>query len=210
MSFLPAPDPDRLARSRPPLVALDGDRLVWRVYFTASEHPVSWHEFRFFGPAAVRFDHHEGTSSGPRLQNRGIYYCAPDLRTVIAETFQTKRTVSVEADAPRVVAWFPGGNSALLDLLSDWPTRAGCDQRIHSTPNRRSTQAWSRQIYEMFPNIDGLRYRSKFSGRTSWCLYERCRRILPESPIVDLPLHHPQVRKPVQAVCEALGYAFEG
>lgn len=143
------------------------------------------------------------------MQSRGVYYCAPDLSTAIAETFQTKRHVSFTWNQPRLVGWFPFGPLELLDLLSDWPTRAGCDQRIHSTPARQSTRAWSQAIYEAFPAIGGLRYRSKLGGEASWCLYERCQGSLPSQPVIDLPIGHGALRSAIEATCISLGYSFD-
>ena len=96
----------------------------------------------------------------------------------------------------------------MLDLTSEWTIQAGCDQRIHTTPVRVSTRSWSRMIYDVYPEVAGLNYRSKMAGGTCWYLNERCRGHLPARPIIDLPLDHPEVRPAVEASCIELGYSF--
>lgn len=209
MKLLPWPDPGRLAASEPERVDLSEDRLVWRIYFAGEPHPSSWDDFRFFGPLPSRFDHHLPNPAGPTTGPRGVYYCAPELRTALAETFQRKRHVGKQFRQPRAVAWFPRAATSLLDLTSVWTIRAGCDQRIHSTADRDSTREWSRAIYDQFPQVAGLQYLARYCGRLSWCLFERSLDDLPAEPVIDLPLDHDRLRRPIESACRSLGYSFD-
>ncbi|MEM9556021.1 MAG: RES family NAD+ phosphorylase [Acidobacteriota bacterium] len=207
MSFLPRPDSARLEALTPPIATLDGDRLIWRVYRSAGRHPTTWDGVRFVGPLPSRFDHHLGSVDAPRRQERGVYYCAPDLRTALAEVFQVARHCDLEHGAPRAAAFFPARPLQVLDLWSPWTTRVGCDQRIHTTPARESTRRWARALYEAYPRLDGLRYRSKMAGGVAWCLVERGADAFPAVPVLDRPLTDPALRPAVESAAGSLGYS---
>jgi hypothetical protein len=94
---------------------------------------------------------------------------------------------------------------SLLDLASDWPTRAGGSQAVSSGP-RPTAQNWSRAIHEDL-GADGLAYPSSMKGRgTNVALYERAQDALAATPRINFPLDHPAPEIPLLRV--ATGFAF--
>jgi len=148
-----------------------------RIYSRGGSHPTTWREFRFDGPLPLaRFDHH---IAGER---RGVLYAARELDTCVAEVFQDSRVVD-RAAADRCVAGFRLTRSVrLLDLTSDWPTRAGASQALASGPRPRA-QAWARAIHAAYPNIEGIWYPSSMhGGHPALVLFERADTALPPAP----------------------------
>src|SRR5262245_40391923 len=177
MAKLPAP-PRRLAIPAAARVLPEGT-MVWRIYFAAGPHPTAWRDFRWFGPTAARFDHHDAP---PHVQSRGVLYGAAEPITCIAEVFQATRTIHRSARSPWLVAFATEAKLKLLDLTGTWPTKAGASMAIGSGP-RPMARRWSRAIYEGYPDVDGLWYASSmYANRPALALYERGRAALPAAP----------------------------
>lgn len=209
MESLPSPDPWHLASISPALATLQPDIPIWRVYRAGGRYPSRWNHVRHVGPVASRFDHHLGEIDAPSEQERGVYYCAPELRTAVAEFFQAARHVDLRSGTPRLTCWLARRPITLLNLWGSWVTRAGCDQGIHTSPARAVTRHWARAFYDAYPETSGLRYQSKMAGEISWCLTDRALDAFAETPLVDLPLDARRLRPALDAACASLGYSID-
>lgn len=182
-----------------------GTRL-WRVYRTAGRHPASWDTFRHFGPVAVgRFDHQAPPPHDD--PDRGILYGAVSRGdAAIVEAFQDTRLIDRVLDSPWLVAFELTRDVAALDLRGPWPTLAGTSQAIAS--GRRDTaQAWSRAIYEAYPTAGALLYPSAMAGgATNVAVYERALDVLPNQPLLHVPLAHPGLEASLNRIATAFGY----
>lgn len=170
------PDPPSTAELRTLGIRDDEYRVIqtdeswWRVHRTTGDHVLAWNAFREHGPH-LRFDPHPP----PARQHDGIgvWYGASGPTPALAEAFQAERTI----DRFRVDPYLSGlrftRELRLLDLAADsvgaWPTRAGGTFALSTGPHS-ITQRWARRIIEAFPNLDGLRYNSRFAAnRASRC-----------------------------------------
>ena len=176
---------------------------VWRIY-ARQPHGAAWDTFRHHGPADSRFDHHLTGSAAET--NRAILYAADDWRTCVAEVFQDQRLIDPHTNEPWLAAFTFDRDDRLLDLAGLWPTRAEGSAAINSG-DRPTARAWSRAIYDAFPDIDGLRYGSAMhAGSISYALYERARPALRVTPIFHEPLGHPEIVRGLQDTADVLGY----
>lgn len=160
-----------------------------RVYCQGPPHGRQWQAFRCYGPLpGARFDHHEGP---PRAQTRGILYGAPETATCLAEVFQQTRTINRSRRSPFLVVFELTRDVTLLDLCGEWPTRAGASQVINSGPRDRA-RAWSASVYDAYPVIEGLLYRSSMrGGARAVALYDRAQDALPSHPSLRPPPQPP-------------------
>jgi RES domain len=204
-NFPPPSEPaDLAARTPPEAVAVTRVTTLWRIYGTTGGHGGSWARFRHFGPVSTaRFDHH---LPPPSEQARAVLYAALAIQTCIAEVFQDTRVI----DCRRRGVWLAGFRLArevsLLDLSGTWPTRAGASQAISSGP-RDTARAWARSIYQAYPSLDGLWYRSSMdAGRPAIALNQRAETALRQQPDVHLPLTHAGLEVPLARMGRTLGY----
>ena len=183
---------------------LPSGRELWRVYFASGPHGTTWNAFRFFGPViTARFDHH---LAPPSDQDRGILYAAESGPVCLAEVFQATRTVDRQRRDPWLVSFALADGARLLDLSGMWPTRAGASQALASG-RRDVARAWSRAIYDEYPDVDGLVYPSSMYGRgLAMALYERASRALPSRPELHVPLTHPGLASILRTEASRLGY----
>lgn len=204
MSKLPAPPAvEQLRGSAPETLVLPRGVLLWRIYFRGGLHPSDWSSFRSFGPVDRRFDHHVAP---PRDQDRGIYYAAREPETCVAEVFQVERRIEGLVDAPWLVGFALARDVLLLDLTGRWPTRAGASMAIHSGSRPRA-RAWSRAIYEAFPEVQGLLCCSSMdANRHTVVLYERARGAVPTRPELHRALSDPDLVDFLGAAALAFGY----
>jgi hypothetical protein len=201
MAKLPEP-PHRLTIPAA-LRVLPAGTTVWRVYFAAGPHPTTWGDFRWFGPANARFDHHDGP---PHVQRKGIWYGAMEPITCLAEVFQSTRTIDRSANAPWLVAFTTTRALQLLDLTGTWPTRAGASMAIHSGPRPRARR-WSRAIYDAYAHVEGLWYASSMHAhRASLALYERAKAAIPGAPLFHRALSDPALLSRLNTAATTLGY----
>ncbi len=134
---------------------------------------------------------------------------APDLLTCLAEAFQEGRRIDLGVGRPRVVAFHLAKPVRLLDLSGRFATQAGCHQGIHSSPLRRRTHAWARAFYDVWPQIQGLLYRSKMAvDLPAYVLFERAAGALPRESLLDLLLGDRRLAAARAAVARELGYSI--
>ena len=208
MSKFPEPPPrEELARIAPAWRTLPADSLIWRIYFRASRHPTTWRDFRYWGPAGSRFDHHLPDAEGTgQLQDRGIVYAAHEIATCVAEVFQATRFVDRRADGPWLVGFRTRQDLRLLDLTGSWCTRIGASTAINSGVRARARR-WSQALYLAFPEADGIAYASSMNGYAdAYAFYERCRAALPATPSEHLSLDAPALELPLDRIARELGY----
>jgi RES domain len=199
------PPPERLAEVGAEQRVVAAGTALFRVYFLDGPHPTIWNEFRFYGPAAGRFDPH---APPPRLQDRGVMYLAAHPRTCLAEVFQTKRRIDVSTGQPMLVGFRLAADVWLLDLTGLWPTRAGASMAINSGP-RPTARRWARAIYEAFPALDGLFYASSMAGNAPClALFERAARAVAIAPELHRPVADPLLRAFLRRTAIALGYGL--
>lgn len=206
----PEPDRARFAAIGPTLHHLAAGTLLWRVYTRGGEHPLSWNGFRHFGPVAtMRFDHHTPDKLGAaRVQERGTLYGARHGPTCLAEVFQATRTIDRQAGDPWLVAFRTGAPIVLLDLTGTWPTRAGASMALNSGP-RANARNWSRAIYEVYPQVQGLLYPSSMAAnRPSVALFERATPALPREPAFHRALADPLLFPWLQVSAADFGYGL--
>jgi hypothetical protein len=179
---------------------------IWRIYFRGGRHPTRWAEFRAFGPTGSRFDHHDPP---PALQSRLYGGLDPHgIRTCVAEVFEKQgRTVDRKRNEPWLVGFVTTRDVELLDLTGLWPTRAGASQAISSGPHRRARE-WSRRIYEAYPTIEGLLYKSSMSSDDAVALFERTASLVPSAPQFHRALIDPVLTAPLLQVCGEIGYVI--
>ncbi len=159
---------------------------------------------RKYGPTDGRFDHH---LPPPRVQGRGILYCANDIVAVMGEAFQSRRAINRHWRKPRLAGFRTTTDIDVLDMTGAWPTRAGASQAIASGSRKRARE-WSRLIYELNPLIAGLRYRTKMhGGAISLALYERAEGSLPGAPEFDRALDDGAMTGVVLTAARDLGYS---
>lgn len=198
--------PERLDRFAPrsgETFTLPARRRVWRIY-TRQAHGASWDTFRRHGPTDSRFDHHLHGSNGDAT--RSILYAAEDWATCVAEVFQDLRLIDTHARDPWLVAFTFKRDLRLLDVAGLWPTRAGGSSAINSG-DRRTARAWSRAIYDAFPDIAGLRYGSAMhAGNTAYAFYDRAAPAVSATPVFHVPLSHPEIAEELHTVADTLGY----
>ena len=204
MAKFPEPPPaGELLKLRADETTLPEGTLLWRIYFQAGRHPTTWDSFRDFGPANSRFDHH---LLPKRKQSRAILYASERGATCLAEVFQETRTIDRNRDEPWLVAFELDGPVCLLDLTGSWPTRAGASMAINSGSRPRARQ-WSRAIYQAYPAIEGILYRSSMDGnRPAVALYERASSALPAQPVFHRALADSVMTRLVANVALELGY----
>jgi hypothetical protein len=199
------PEPPHPLTVAPELVPLRTGQRLWRIYFAGGAHPVTWRDFRHYGPTNARFDHHD---TPPHTQPKGILYAAVDPVTCLAEVFQATRTIDRTASAPWLVAFDMARDVSLLDLTGPWPTRAGASMAISSGPRPRARR-WSQAIYASYPAAFGLRYGSSMhANKPCVALYERARTAMPRAPLFHRALSDPALLLRLNAAATRLGYGL--
>ncbi len=205
MKLPDAPPPEQLKTVRPDIEDLAAGARIWRIYNRGGPYPTAWSAFRRFGPvASARFDHHQPPAG------RGILYGAGDhdaIATCVAESFQEDRTVDRRRLDPWLVCFALKDGASLLSLRGKWPTRAGASTAISSTERRDVVRAWSRSIYEAYPQIGGLLYASSMnSNAPAVALYERIQGALPSFPLFHRPLADPALEDALKRICREIRY----
>ena len=118
----------------------------------------------------------------PTEQSRAVLYCAPDVDTCAAEVFQSTRRIDRIRDAPGLAVFALREAVTLLDLRGVFATTIGASTAIHSGPRSRA-RAWARELYDAYPEVQGLYYGSSMNGHApAIVLNDRAQRALPEEP----------------------------
>jgi hypothetical protein len=176
--------------------------------------------FRHNGPRA-RFDHHRPPPESPEEDpDRGVWYGAPleqpagglpALEVCAWECFGAERRIELSFRLGRVRVSV-GERLRLLSLIDGAAIRAGTVAQIAATPNAEDSQAWSRFFYEsesIYGMLDGLLYRSAWTGGLGLALYERAKTaIVAHAGISSLPLYHPLLEGPIAEVAERNGWSI--
>lgn len=206
------PEPPGVAALRdiaPETLPLAAEALLARIYFAAGPHPSRWNRFRSFGPTAARWDHHLPDADGGAVeQSRATFYCAPDIDTCVAEVFQATRRIDRTRDAPWLVAFAVVEPLTLLDMRGAFATKIGASTAIHSGPRERARH-WARQLYDAYPDVQGLYYGSSMNGHApAVALNERARRAIPERPRLHRALNDDMLVETLQHVAVRLSYGL--
>lgn len=204
------PPPDELRglgiRERE-LRVISGDALWWRVHRTAGEHVLPWNALRTFGPL-LRFDPHT-PPLGQDADGRGVWYGASSPDVALAEAFQVERTIDRTTNRPYLTGMSFVRDLAVLDVATDsdgaWATRAGGNFAL-STGSHDVTRRWARHIVSAFPNLDGLRYNSRFAGGPCLALFGPAVTAIPARPRLSLSLDHPDLATRLAGAAQRLGY----
>ena len=208
--MLPDPPPPHALRALG--VAAGETRLIgpeeiwWRVHRTEGEHVLAWNAFRTFGPL-LRFDPHALPQGED--PDHGVWYGASTPEAALGETFQVDRTIDRERDRPYLTGLSFTRPLIVLDLAADsegaWTTRVGGTFAISTGPHA-VTQRWARHIVEAFPDLDGLRYNSRFAGAPCVALFLPVAAAMPARPKLSLPLTHPGLATRIAGAAKRLGY----
>lgn len=194
MAKLPEPPSgsELAERLEPEFKRLRAGTRLWRAYLRGGSHPTLWSVFRAFGPTSARFDHHLADHEGnPQVQKRKVLYAAESGPTSLAEMFQDTRVIDRFAKSPWLVAFRTRRWISLLDLTGKWPTRAGASMKISTGPRPRARR-WSQQIYDAYPEVEGLYYPSSMHGNEPCVLlYERAEGVPRTQPDFHRPLGDP-------------------
>jgi hypothetical protein len=206
------PEPPGVAALRkiaPQTIALAADMPLARIYFAAGPHPSRWNQFRRFGPTAARWDHQlPDASNAPTEQSRSVLYCAPDVDTCAAEVFQSTRRIDRTRNAPGLVVFALREVVTLLDLRGVFATTIGASTAIHSGPRTRA-RAWARQLYDAYPDIQGLYYGSSMNGHSpAIVLNDRAQRAVPEQPQFHRSLNDDMLVEVLQRIALRLSYGL--
>lgn len=210
MSKFPGPPGvEALRNIEPETLRLASNTLLARIYFSAGSHPSRWNQFRRFGPTAARWDHHLPDARGqPAEHDRAVLYCAPDVDTCVSEVFQATRRIDRVRDAPTLVIFTLREPITLLNLRGAFATTIGASTAIHSGPRSR-TRAWARQLYEAYPDLQGVYYGSSMNGHApAVVLNERARASIPEQPQFHRALNDDMLIEVLQRVALRLSYGL--
>jgi hypothetical protein len=190
-------------------LVLPADTKLTRIYFATGPHPSHWNQFRSFGPTAARWDHHlPNARSAGFEQKRAVYYGAPEVDTCAAEVFQSTRRIDRTRNAPGLVVFALREAVTLLDLRGTFATKIGASTAIHSGPRSRA-RAWARELYDAYPDIQGLYYGSSMNGHApAVALNDRAQRAMPEQPQFHRALNDDMLVEVLQQIALRLSYGL--
>jgi hypothetical protein len=193
------PSPDELRRigiRDEELRGIDTTETWWRVHRTEGAHVQAWNAFRRFGPV-LRFDPHPPPRS--EHPDRAVWYGASTPGAALAEAFQVDHLTGLSFTRALSVL------DLAVDSAGAWLTRAGGTFAISTAPHA-VTQRWARAVVEAFPQLDGVRYNSRFAGAPCVALFAPARSAMPAQPLVSLPLTHPDLGARLAAAARRIGY----
>jgi hypothetical protein len=182
--------------------------MLARIYFAAGPYPSRWNQFRRSGPTAARWDHHLLDQRGSTERCRAIFYCARDIDTCAAEVFQATRRIDRIRNAPRLVVFALRETVTLVDLRGAFATAMGASSAIHSGLRSRA-RSWARELYEAYPDIQGLYYGSSMNGHApAIALNERAQRAMPIRPQFHRALNDDMLVDTLQRIALRLSYGL--
>jgi hypothetical protein len=169
-------------------------------------HVLARNTFRTFGPL-LSFDAHP-LPRGEHVRH-GVWYRAGTPCAALGEAYQADRTIDRGCGRPPLTGLSFTRPLAVLKIAADsdggWITRAGGNFAI-STALRAVTQTCSRRIVEAFPDLDGLRYNSRFAGDPWLALFPPAATAMPTRPTLSLALTRPDLVKRIADAAKRLGY----
>jgi RES domain len=206
------PEPPGVAALRdiaPQTLILPADTKLARIYYATGPYPSHWNQFRSYGPTAARWDHHLPNSRSVGVeQSRAIFNCAPDVDTCAAEVFQATRRIDRTRNAPGLVVFALREAVTLLDLRGIFSTKMGASTAIHSGPRSRA-RAWARELYDAYPDIQGLYHGSSMNGYApAIALNERAQPAMPEQPQFHRALNDDMLVETLQQIALCLSYGL--
>lgn len=186
--------------------AIATDEVWWRVHKTEGARVLAWNALRSHGPL-LRFDPHQlprGDDPG-----RGVWYGASTPDAALAEAFQFDRTIDRGRNQPYLTGLSFTRALTVLDVAADsdgaWATRVGGTYALSTGPHA-VTQRWARSISAAYPDLDGLRYNSRFAGAPCLALFQPAADAMPGRPKLSLPLTHPDLASRLAGAAKRLGY----
>lgn len=187
---------------------IDTGEVWWRVHRTDGPHVLAWNALRTFGPL-LRFDpHHLPVGEDP--SGCSVWYGASTPAGALAEAFQVDRTIDRGRLSPYLTGLSFNRPLTVLDVTTDsdgaWAIRAGGTFAL-STGQHEVTQRWARHIVKAHPDLDGLRYNSRFAGTPCLALFAPAVAAMPARPVLSLPLTHPDLATRIAGAARRLGYA---
>lgn len=198
-----SPDPRHLAGVAPHWYPVASGDEFWRIYFRGGAHPLRWNQFRRFGPADARFDHHLN-SNGAQC----VLYLAKSPVTCIAEIFQKTRTIHRSHHKPALVGFALESPLKLLDLTGAFTTRIGASMGLLSGA-RRIGRNWARGLYAAYPEAQGIAYPSSMHANApAIVLNERAVSALPSSPAFHKALNDAGMVTVLKNAARSLGYTL--
>jgi hypothetical protein len=209
--MLPAPPPPQvlgeLGINASETRTIGRGEVWWRVHRTEGEQVLAWNALCTFGPLLCVDPH-----PFPRgeYSECGVWYGASSPDGALAEAFQVDRTMDRSLGRPYLTGLSFTRVLTVLDLAADnqgaWVTRVGGTFAILTAPHA-VTQRWARHIVEAFPDLDGLRYNSRFAGQPCVALFLPAASAMPQRPLVSLPLTHPATASRIAGSAKRLGYS---
>jgi hypothetical protein len=185
---------------------IEPSEVWWRAHFTEGAHVLPWNGFRSFGPV-LRFDPHKL----PQGQDptRGVWYGASSPDAALAELFQAERVIDCGRNRPYLTALSFDRSLTVLDVAADsagaWITRVGGTFAVSTAPHA-ITQQWARAVAAAFPDLDGIRYNSRFAGHACLALFLPAQAAMPARPRLSQPLDHPDLINRLAPAAKRLGY----
>ncbi|WP_347352226.1 RES family NAD+ phosphorylase [Intrasporangium sp.] len=192
------------------MTVTDGDirpttELLWRIHKTSGPHPSRWDEYRTHGPLTkMRWDPHP-LPVGLHA-DCGVIYASTDLRTAVAEVFQSTKRIDPYTGDPHVTTFVPRVPLRLLELYSDdaaWLLRHDASHSLMHGP-RSTCRNWARAILEAY-RIDGLWVQSTMTGRATTVLFSPSATKLPARPRATAPLTASTVLKALDDIATSFG-----
>jgi len=212
MAKFPEPPGVEVLRAIPPVLhRLATGTTMTRLYFVGGDFSTSWDSFRCYGPTTSRFDHQLPDEQGrAQMQARGIMYLATGseaIPTCLAEVFQATRLIDRHARDPVLTGFNLVTELTLLDLTGPFATAIGASMAIHAGPRPRARR-WAQQLYDAYPDIDGLLYcASMYGNAPAVALFERGARAIPKRPVFHRELRDAAMANILTETGRVIGYA---
>ena len=167
-------------------------------------HVLAWNAFRHLGPV-LRFH----PRPPPQSEHPGwaVWYGAWGPGVGLAVAFQIDRTIDRRSGRPYRIAVHAaaiGAGSGSRQRRSVGHSRGGIF--AISTAPHVVTQRWARAVVEAFPDLDGVRYNSRFAGAACLALFSPARSSMPAQPLLSLPVTHPDLGVRLATAARRLGY----
>lgn len=118
------------------------------------------------------------------------------------------RRIDRTRNAPGLVVFALREAVTLLDLHGVLATTIGASTAIHSGP-RAQARAWARELYDAYPDIQGLYYGSSMDGHApAIVLNDRAQRAIPEQPQLHRALNDDMLVEVLQRIALRLPYGL--